>query len=139
MKNYRRVLFTALGIYLAISIAGVFLYEHCFRTDAALDTSTSVDIKSLVAEVKRQLIELDEERQSTNGLALFQLDYFELELGFVVKNNVKIDSVGSFKLIALEVSAGLETQNIQKLKIKWSAVMGPAVTERGNDLDLNKF
>ncbi len=120
-------------------IIGYLSFKHFYPDEIKILESESIEIKSLVTEVKRQLTELDKERQSNNELALFQLKEFELELTFVVRKTSSVTAEGSFELIALDASSGQEIQNMQKLNIKWNAIEESEVSEKGDDLDLGEF
>lgn len=84
---------------------------------AVHDPGNELPLKSLVEEVKAELEQADQDRQSHGEAPLFLLKDFDLELKFAVHNHA--GAKGEFKpaLVAVDADVALDTDRAQKVTI----------------------
>ena len=123
------------SLIFAISCFIYFSYKHFAGSAEADEGGQRIEIRPLITEIKKQLIELDRERVNNGELAIFALDSFELELSFAVKSASAESSGGDFELITIEQNESSTQETAQKLKLRWTAVESETVTTEGEPLE----
>ena len=125
--------------FFSVFIAMLWFVGSQFTAPDERLNAADIEIKSVVTEVKRQLQEIDAERQNLGELALFELKEFELEIAFVAKKSIESSSEGTIKLISINSGVSKNRESTQRLKLKWSALQGELKVVPGEELKLEDF
>lgn len=100
------------------AIAGVFPWFDWTSSES----TPELRISSIIRKVKEELVAADSARIAANEAALFSLRDFELDLSFVVRRTA--EAKAGYELIALEANAGVETQQVQRIHLRWEVARG---------------
>ena len=108
----------AVVLVAALTAAILVMFPNLGRQRASLADDEPLEVKTLIRKVKEELQAAELERVNQKELPLLQLQDFEMEINFVVRNagGVRAEVVG------IGSNIDLATERVQKLKLRWTAL-----------------
>lgn len=101
-------------------VALVMLFPVLRDPGVGLAGDKPLEVSALIRKVKEELQTAEHERLKKNELALFELQDFEMEIHFVVRNTGEV----SAEVIGIGSKADVGTEHVQKLTLRWKAIPG---------------
>ncbi|MCU0709548.1 MAG: hypothetical protein MUF23_14765 [Pirellula sp.] len=110
--------FAAVALVAVLVVAILVMFPNLGRQRTSLADDEPLEVKTLIRKVKEELQAAEFERVNQKELPLLQLQDFEMEINFVVRNagGVRAEVVG------IGSNIDLATEKVQKLKLHWTAV-----------------
>jgi hypothetical protein len=102
---------------LIVIVAALYVIPRFIGTSSFVADTKSLEISNLIGRVRCELAKAEVDMHEQGRSQLFELQDFELEINFVVKNS------GSLEAEVVGVGGNLEAGNerAQKLKLRWQA------------------
>lgn len=113
------------AVAMLIIMAGPYISFY-LPWNRSISPSGSTDKDLLITEVIRQVREELYNAQvawnETGENAMFEIDYFDLELSFVLKKSAQAGAKSELQLMAVSSSSQIDTERIQRIKLHMIAL-----------------
>jgi hypothetical protein len=110
------------GALLLIALPYVIVRVHPVSSNSRRGPQEELGLQTLISQVKTELSNLERERLTRKELAMFQLNAFDLELQFIVRENSRVAGHGDFKLVAVDNEMQTGSERVQKLILHMTTV-----------------
>jgi len=117
VKLLKAVSLTAVG-----ALIGWMLCRWQFRSPAVSETDAGLGLQTLVGQLRSELERMEEDRQSHERGALFEVKNFDLELSFVIKKSEKNKAEFETELATIGTERELGRENTDKITLHMELV-----------------
>ncbi len=131
--------FTKLDISLGSIIVVLILilvYFH-LKGSNGTDPKTSLGIKELIDSVKRDLVKSEEGRIARKEAPLFNVEYVDLEIKFVVGKTVTEKGQVELKVVTADAEKTTNTELVQTIKLHMATIPAVAGESLPNSTPVN--
>lgn len=124
--------FDLITICVIIILLTICIYQH-YQNRPLKKTETSVlGIKNLIEEVRSELISVQKTQEGETNKNIFQLNYFDLEIKFVVNETKTASGKVAFEVVTIGGENTISNERVQTIKLHMTTIqpesgeIGPA-------------
>jgi hypothetical protein len=129
------MIFNKVDLCCAVLIAAIIAFclrRHWLADRKKAALSSSIGVRDLVEKVRSELAETEQARLDRRAPSVFQLKDFDLEVKFVIKEEMKQAGKIEYSVITVDNETSYSAEKVQTIKLHMS-VMPPVKEEAGAD------
>lgn len=106
------------------------------------DYGNTLGIGQLTRQVQNEISKLDKERRENNIAPMFQLQTFELEISFVIKEGSNQSGGAHYEVVTVDNQLQTGSEHVQKLKLtmvvspSYESAVGPSEPEHLDQVEI---
>lgn len=117
-----------------ILLLAFILFHKYWKSDPASNvTDGTLGVAELIEKVKSDLEKVDRQRIERDEAALFNVESFDLEINFVVKEGQSTSATGEYKVLTVGGTSQVSSEKVQKIVLHLkTAEMGQEKTVKAD-------